>query len=193
MRKIAAFCVLLSIILSVFPYAFAQSASDASFEVRLHLTYSERLLTPSDDDESVKRTIFYFADLLGSVSYSQVKAYLEESGIEYTGEIGENTLAVLHASLVDGGLYFCFYPLDTSEASTEFGDPEKEMLSCVEYTRDDKWITITDELHIGDVLYRIGDKSANPVAHYVSSITSILEFYNSKIGGFIILDEKSAE
>lgn len=193
MRKITVLCVLLSLLFATFPYAFAQSASDASFEARLHLTYSERLLSSSDDDESVKNTVLFFADLLGSVSYSQVEAYLDGMGIEYYGEIGENTLAVIHASLVDGSLYFCFYPLDVSETSTEFGDPDREMLSCVEYSRNDKWIAVTDEFHIGDVLYRVGDKNPSPVAHYVSSIVSIIEFYNTEIGGFITLDEKATE
>lgn len=193
MKRIAALYLAICIIVICMPYAAAQTAADASFESRLHLTYSEGRLVPGADDEFVKDTLFYYADHMGTVSYNQVIAHLEDLGMEYEGEIGENTLAVLNVHLIDGRLYFCFYPLDTSDTSTDFGDPDKEMLSCVEYSRDDKWITVTDEFHIGDVIYRAGDKSSEPIAHYMSSITSILEFYNSNIGGFITFGEENAK
>ena len=154
----------------------------------MNLAYSERNLSPSPDDVYVENTVLYYADSMGMVSFNQVLSYLDSLGYEYTSEIGNDELAVIRMDCADGGLYFCFYPLDNSESSTEFGNPDREMLSCVEYSRDDKWVTVTDELHTGETLYRVGDKNDDPIAHYFSDIKYLIEYYNTRIGGFIPLN-----
>ena len=188
-KRIAMFILIVVVLM---PCALAQSPYDASFEAYLHLTYSENLLSPSADDEAVKNTLFFYADTMRAVSYNQVIAHLDELGIEYEGEIGENILSEIHVDLAEGSLYFCFFPIDLSDTSTEFGDPEKEMLKTVEYERDEKWISIDGSFQPGRVLYEVGDKSADPITHYVSSIMSLCQFYNSHIGGFITINDETS-
>ena len=186
MKKVfAAFLVTLSIFLS---FTIQAEAASGTFEQRLIIREATEVSKASEDDVYVVNTLFRFANSLAGVSFSDVRQYLVDQGYSFREEIGENKLATFHVECPISEVYFCFYPLDTSSTSTAFGDPDREMLSCIEYRRDDKWISVTDVLHTKEVQLIAGNKNDNPVNREISEIDILRIFYNYVIGGSISSD-----
>lgn len=139
-----------------------------------------------NDDQCVTEVLLKYADSLGKVSYKEMKEYLDSLGYTYETKIGSNELATFNVDCDLGGLYICFFPLGNDDSY--FGNPEKEMLSCLEYSREEKWITISDNMHSNGGKLKTGDKSRDPVNQEVSSLEKLIDFYNGTIGGSVSLD-----
>ena len=168
--------------------ALCSASASSLYESQLESSYqSAGVLQSSPDDAYVEALFVRYAASLGKATFNDVKQSLDDLDCDYSSEIGENTLATFHVQCPEGKLYFCFYPLDMSETSTAFGDPDREMLSCIEYSRGDRWITITDEFHVTPTSLIIGDRSADPVKNEVSDVSYLLMYYNLRIGGNVSL------
>lgn len=185
-KKLAIFLVVLSLFLT---FMTSAEAAKGLFEYSLKTRETSGEATEAcEDDAYVVNTFFRFANSLADVSFSDVKQYLVDQGYTFYETIGDNDLATFHVECPVSEVYFCFYPLDVSPTSTAFGDPDREMLSCIEYSRGDKWITVTDEFHAKTVQLIAGDRNDNPVRREISDIDILRLFYNYEIGGNISYD-----
>ncbi|MBQ3762805.1 MAG: hypothetical protein II875_12455 [Clostridia bacterium] len=142
------------------------------------------------DDQCVSEVFLKYADSLRKVSYKEIKDYLDSKDYRYETKIGSNKLAQFKILCNQGSMYIAFYPLGNNDS--DFGNPDKEMLTCLEYERDGQWITISDEFHLNVGLLKTGDKSRDPVNQEVSNLESLVDFYNNTIGGSISMAEGSA-
>lgn len=142
------------------------------------------------DDQCISEVFLKYANSLAKVSYKEVKEYLDSLGYKYDTEIGPTSLATFNIPCELGSLYICFYPLESNDSA--FGNPEKEMLSCLEYSRDNRWITISDSMHINGGELKTGDRLRDPVNQEVPSIDIMVKFYNNEIGGDVSLKEELA-
>lgn len=133
------------------------------------------------DDECIYNIFLKYADSLGAVSYKEVKEHIDSLGYKYETKIGHDELATFNIICELGSLYICFYPFGFNDS--DFGDPMKEKLCCLEYSRDNRWISISDDFHTNAGILKTGDKSRNPVNQEVSTLEEIIEYYNNTIGG----------
>lgn len=140
----------------------------------------------TSDDQCVTEVFLEYADSLGKVSYKEIKEYLDSLNYTYKTQIGKDTLATFNIDCELGSMYLCFYPLGFNDS--DFGKPEKEMLCCIEYSRDNKWISISDDMHINGGKMKTGDKSRNPVNQEVFTIEELVDYYNNTIGGNVSLE-----
>lgn len=143
-------------------------------------------LTPIADDRCISEVFLKYADMLGKVSYKEIKDYLDSLGYKYETVISSDDLATFNIDCELGSLYICFYPLGFNE--TDFGNPEKEMLSCLEYSRAERWVSVSDSMHINGGVLNTGDRSRNPVNMQVLSLEELIDFYNNDIGGSVSLE-----
>lgn len=187
MKKVfAVFLVVLSLFMT---HMIPAKAESVFYEMELRMREDKETPEASGDDTYVQNTFFHFADSLADVSFADVRQYLVDQGYSFRETIGENEFATFHVECPVSEVYFCFYPLDTSTTSTAFGDPDREMLSCIEYSRGDKWITVTDEFHTKTVHLIAGNKNDDPVKHEISETDLLRIFYNYEIGGNISADD----
>ena len=138
------------------------------------------------DDRCVSEVFLKYANSLGKASYKEIKEYLDSLDYAYDTTIGSDELATFNIYCELGKLYICCYPLGYNES--DFGKPEKEMLSCLEYERDDRWISISDSMHINGGVLNTGDRARNPVNKAVSSLEELVDYYNNTIGGLVSLE-----
>lgn len=138
------------------------------------------------DDQCITQIFLKYADSLGKVSYKEIKDYLNSLDCKYETKIGSDELATFNIYCELGKLYICCYPLGYNYS--DFGNPEKEMLSCLEYSRDNRWISISDSMHINGGVLNTGDKSRKPVNEEVKSLESLVDYYNNVIGGSVSLE-----
>lgn len=138
------------------------------------------------DDECVSKVLLEYADSLGKISYKEMKKYLTSLGYKYKTQIGRNKTAQFDITCELGSLYIGFYPLGSNDA--DYGKPDKEMLCCLEYSRGDCWISVSNSYHLKGAILNTGDKSRDPVNQEVSTLEQLVDFYNNKIGGSVSLE-----
>lgn len=137
-------------------------------------------------DDCIEKTMLHYANSLAKVSYAEVKSYLDEIGYNYETTIGSDELATFNVVCDGGKMYLGFYPL--SDEDSAYGDPGREMLSALEFSNGEKWITISDTLHINAGELITGDKERDPVNQNVNSLQELIDFYNTKMGGSVTID-----
>ncbi len=158
--------------------------------VVLSTSFAENKFTLSDD-QCITEIFLKYAGLLKKVSYKEVKEQLDSLGCEYETTIGSNAFATFNIQCERGKLYIEFYPLDIGYDSLDYGQPEKEMLSCLSYSRDDYRISISDNLHLNMGVIKTSDESRNPVSVEVPSLDYLIEFYNNIIGGSVTFEQET--
>ena len=181
MKKLA----VILMVLSLFQVnAYASHAVGGLYEMTLLVEAAKaEEPEPHEDDSMVSDLFFRYADSLAEISFSEIHKYLVDAGYTFQEKIGDNKLATFNVECPVGEVYFCFYPLDISAASTAFGDPDREILSCVQYKRGERWISVSDEFHTDDVIYTIGDPDASSVRNEMSKLELLRLYYNYRMGG----------
>lgn len=137
------------------------------------------------DDFFFQEILIGYAGSLAKISYNQIKSDLDALGCSYDTTIGADELATFKVACDEGSIYIACYPLGYDDEA--FGNPDREMLSVVEYSRGDKWVSVSDSMHINGGKFNTGDKGRDPVNVEVTSIDDLIEFYNNEIGGEVLL------
>lgn len=168
----------------------AYTADDASYESMLSASHhGKKPSVPGPDDQFVMDVFFHFSDSLAKVSFAEVRDYLKSIDYQFTYQIGNNKLATMNVDGEVGYVYFCFYPIDSSPSSKDFGNPKKEMLCCIEYSCGDKYMSISNEFHLKSAIMKVTNKNISPSTYEVKKLKSMVFFYNLYIGGAVTLND----
>ncbi len=138
------------------------------------------------DDQCIYDVFLKYADSLSKVSYKEIKDYLDSLGYSYETRIDGKSLTIFRITCKLGSLYICCYPLGDDDS--EYGNPEKEMLCCLEYSREDRWISISNDFHMNAGVLKTGDRSREPINQKVFTLRHLIDFYNNEIGGSVTVD-----
>ena len=130
------------------------------------------------DDQCLSDLFIPYADSIGKITFTEMKQRLDSLGVSYDQTIGRDELATFYIPCEEGSLYICFYPLGKNPV---FGNPDGEFLSCLEYQRGPRWITVSDSIHQREVRYRTGDGTRDPENVDVPSVDDLLSYYRNKM------------
>lgn len=186
MKKVLIAFTLFVFLLGFIPSAYCAALPDGFWQTSMAVKYANMPApSPSADDDDMSKVFFYYADSIAKATFDEVSKRLKSLNYTYTGGIGNDyTLTQINIPLKLGEIYMAFYPIDVSSKSTAFGDPKREYLSTVEYTRGDYTITISDSLHVTTTTCSVLNRNDDPPKHIVKQ-DFLVKYYNYEIGGSI--------
>lgn len=146
--------------------------------------------TPSPDDIFVKDVVFYFCKSIGAATYNEVKNYLDEKEYKYDATLGNDYANCrISMDLEEGSITLIFFPLDASENSTAFGNPNREYLSLIQYDRGENWFSITDLLHMSPCTMQAVYRKRGNNSFEFDRVSDMVNFYNYNLGGSITVND----
>lgn len=122
-----------------------------------------------------------------NISFDNVDDYLKNTKFEYERILPTSEDLGSHSIYDDNGfvLYMGYMPIDSSYDSKDFGNTAKEMLYCVQLSCGDRSISMSNNMHTTEIICSTYDKSSNTPHKQVSSLESLLNFFQDAMGGAV--------